>query len=351
MTYSLGRAFTDVSLPLEMSLYTTKASSLYHEMREPITKQVDLRNVKDPLTKSEFSIWYLVVDLIELPRLALELRNQLHLLKKLRSKANFKEVADSYLAYQFGLKPTIADIRDLITIIRRWASHVSDAGGVIGGVYTSLEPIKAHREERTTHQFYFSDFDVNLTGQFTITSSIQLHATAKFYFVSPLLADLLSHFKKVVDQLGVLDPTVLWDVLPWSFVVDWVADVTGWIHRNLKPQLIPCDLVVCDWGESLHNVSTITGLLNFPGVLDLQDNAEVEVSLPLEGAVFSTARKRQFPRPLQVKREFDFFQKSSSIVTLRRCWLGAALVTQRRKVVPRFQPGNYRARGARSFKG
>ncbi len=338
----LAESRTDIGLPLEMTMYHRNAVDLYRDLSKAArTTSIEIANIKNPFRKEEFSIWYLLVDLVELPRLALSIRDSAKLLKQLRSEAKFKDVADSYLAYQFGLKPTIADISDLIRVLKQWSAHVSTAGDVIGGTYTNIHPVRVLDPSSRSVQCVWSGDGCSVNYGLSLVSSLELHQTTKFYFVSPKLADILSHFKALVDRLGILDPTVLWDVLPWSFVVDWVVDVTGWIHTNLKPELVPADLVVCDWGESLHQNTSITGLITWPGVISQFDKSSTTGVLPLIGTAFSTARKRQFPRPLQVKQVTPLLKPKGSIVTIRRTWLGCALVVQRRKVIPKRLPGKY----------
>jgi len=333
----LASATSTASLPWVPPLFHESAKDLYKTLRAgPITKRVEI-SARDPLDK-DFCIWYLLVDLIDLSRLALQIQGALKLLRKFRSKAKVKDVANAFLALEFGLKPTIADVRDFIAIIRKMVEHLSTTRDVIGGVYTCLAPKRVLRESSTPRTFYFTDSPgVSLQLDTQMTGIVELHQTTKFYFVSPAVADMLSYFKLSVDRLGLLDPTVLWDIIPWSFVVDWVADVSGWVHKNLKPQLMPCDLIVCDWGESLHHAVDLTGVITYPSYRSYISRDPVTKTATFTGRSFSTARKRQFPAPLNVDRISALFKRPGSILTLKRAWLGAALIAQRGKVKQRLK--------------
>jgi len=50
--------------------------------------------------------------------------------------------------------------------------------------------------------------------------------------------DVLNAF---LDRVGInLNPSIVWNAIPWTFVLDWVMDVSTWLDqfkvRNIEPQ-------------------------------------------------------------------------------------------------------------------
>lgn len=56
------------------------------------------------------------------------------------------------------------------------------------------------------------------------------HATARYIYTLPEMDSTLEKVYAHLDTLGVrLDPSIVWNAIPFSFVVDWVVDVSGFL--------------------------------------------------------------------------------------------------------------------------
>jgi len=56
------------------------------------------------------------------------------------------------------------------------------------------------------------------------------HATLRYSYVLPRLDDSTAYVALALDRLGVrLDPSIVWNAIPFSFLVDWVVDVGGYL--------------------------------------------------------------------------------------------------------------------------
>jgi len=65
----------------------------------------------------------------------------------------------------------------------------------------------------------------------------------------------------ILDRLGFMaDPKIVWNAIPWSFVVDWFIDISQWLSRYSFPWMMP-QTVVHRWCWSQHIVRETTGLI------------------------------------------------------------------------------------------
>lgn len=77
------------------------------------------------------------------------------------------------------------------------------------------------------------------------------HATMRYIYTLPWLGEVEEKIRTKMDALGVrLDPGIIWDALPFSFIVDWVADVSSFLHSFAKNNF-PIEIHVGDFCHSL----------------------------------------------------------------------------------------------------
>jgi len=329
------------SLPFNPSRVLRVGEVLYQRLgKTQFTRSVDIRK-KDPFDK-DFSLWYLIVDLSELPRLANQIRKSLKLIARLRSNRPFRDIASDHLAIQFGILPTIADIKDFISIVQRWALHVQSEEEIGKEFFTFHAPVKELGRNEYTEP-YFLDFATRaqFIAHVRFACVHKLYQTTKFYFVYPELSGVLSRLRQLTDLLGLLDPTVIWDLIPWSFVIDWIADISSWVHQNLKPRLFPASLVICDWAESVHTDCTVSGSFDY-AIANPNGLTNPRGSGNISGNYYGIVRKRQFPKPLTIGTQG--LLTPDSIINIRRVFIGAALVTQRGRVKQRRKATDYHRR-------
>lgn len=155
-------------------------------------------------------------------------------LKSLRNSP--RGAADDFLNFQFGWKPLIGDIRDLIAVLRNHnkiiAQYARDSG----------RPVRRRRSlpsVRTTEilpgNIPFLSNDADLGGMFgrgavEITDQVETWFSGEFVYELPIrdsvMNDLL-YYERLADKLlGLsLTPELLWELTPWSWLVDWVTNV------------------------------------------------------------------------------------------------------------------------------
>lgn len=328
---------------------------MYDRLQYPITERVLIeRNPFD----SEFSIWMLGQDLVELPKLIVSIQGLFRALRKIKLRDNimklpYRDVMNGILTAEFGVLPSIADIRDFIDIVKRWG-ELLEHDGAMTRTYTYRKPIRVIEQGRVFERSYGSGIPgANVVLHMKYSVGVQrLYMLAKYYFVCPELHGLMARVKLAVDRLGLLDPAAAWDRVPFSFVVDWFADIGGWLHRNLKPNWYPADVVVTDWAETLIRDTDYAGYLTFSGpdmsraLVEREIWHRYEEKLFLKGVFHQYARKRQFPAKLEVDRKSLDSSLRKTWIKTNRIIIGSCLVGQRAKV--RYRPGvssHYSRRG------
>jgi hypothetical protein len=248
------------------------------------------------------------------------------------------------LTAEFGVLPSIADLREFMEIVKHWGELLEHDGSMTR-TYTYRKPIRVIEQGKTYERTFATDLSgcrANMRVVYSVGVQ-RLYMLAKYYFVCPELHGLMARVKLAVDRLGILDPAAAWDRVPFSFVVDWFADIGGWLHKNLKPNWYPADVVVTDWAETLIRDTDYSGYLTFTGpdwskVLSTKDCwYRYEDKLFFKGVFHQYARKRQFPAKLEVDRQSLDSSLRKTWIKTNRIIIGSCLVGQRAQV--RYRPG------------
>jgi hypothetical protein len=77
------------------------------------------------------------------------------------------------------------------------------------------------------------------------------HATMRYTYTLPMLAKAEEQVKVRLDNLGVrLDPSIIWNAIPFSFLIDWVIDVSAFL-RSFARDNWPISTVVQEFCHSM----------------------------------------------------------------------------------------------------
>lgn len=134
------------------------------------------------------------------------------LLSLLKSAAGSpKEIADATLAIQFGVRPLISDVHEAAVGLAKALSGPPPtirAKGSGRGEASSLVQYTGNGGTSTYRQDYSCKVKVSYTMEFTVGNSV--------------LSGL--------SQWGLVNPAeIAWELTPWSFAIDWVLPIGGWI--------------------------------------------------------------------------------------------------------------------------
>lgn len=179
--------------------------------------------------------------------------------------------ADSYLSYSFAIAPLLSDVCGMYRALRDTQARINDLVNRQGKRrvkhFTMRLSPTSSEDHVTSAPFSFSG-----GGQFTGTLVETPHPWMTWTYASRSLtcggnlvrrikpADAVFHAQieynyyftrfqtenaqllGLLDALGVnLDPSIIWNAIPWSFVVDWVSNIGSWLGRrkvmNMEPQI------------------------------------------------------------------------------------------------------------------
>lgn len=187
-------------------------------------------------------------DLTELsvPNFLAELDDVKSLYKLWKKNASLvKNVAGLHLNYKFGWKPTMGDLSALIDSLVNLRSAIKRFEDSLGTIVKKMtSPVN--------DSFYASGSfawpSAGSTTTWRATGKRQISAYAA-YAPQPLAvmggADKI--LRGIIDSLGFeLNPRIIWDALPFTFVVDWFFGVGSWLERFKVDALeLPIHLVDC----------------------------------------------------------------------------------------------------------
>jgi len=213
---------------------------------------------RDPFN-SGFSVWYLLVDLWEAKGLFRELFQLARQnVGSSLGKHTLKDVADGHLGIQFGIKPTYSDVEDFCQVLR----DLQNLDKLIEDINKKTERKRFGADARTTARISkdYPDIDqsrlVSIPGAEAVVTAtgswkFRYQRSVRYGFSAPEVTGFLARLRQFVEKLGVLDPAAIWDVIPFSFVVDWFVGVGKWLHAN-RPSVYRFDIRVLDYCESFN---------------------------------------------------------------------------------------------------
>jgi hypothetical protein len=177
-----------------------------------------------------------------------------HLMGILRGLAGFN------LLYQFAIRPTLSDVKNILERIERLDDHISSL-------------IKEGDRVQTRHHAHPVPDRIVLPGDYVFQDVILFgdypgwktyvetrwvnrctyHATMRFRYDTSKLRGLLGSLRSRLNAFGISDilPTI-WEAIPYSFVIDWFVNV-GDMLRSLEDHLVG-DLMPIQILDFVHSI-------------------------------------------------------------------------------------------------
>jgi hypothetical protein len=157
-----------------------------------------------------------------------------------------KLASDSTLAYQFGVKPLMNDIVGVYSSFLNYQNQFRKLWDNQGKTMTAhwrapsdLVPVSDSRETEHVNEtsgwaretaVLASEYKKNM---FNVTMRYT-YELVNGYTGQSLTREEAYRLGRL-DQLGInLDPSYVWELVPYSFVVDWFVDIGGWLHQFAK---------------------------------------------------------------------------------------------------------------------
>lgn len=134
-----------------------------------------------------------------------ELRNPKQLIPKLKNLGRLKNAAENYLTLNYGILPTISDLKEIFGAFKKSKYYDKNKFSVVTAV---------------DHQHV----EVGLNREFESIRRLKLAVGDNDSQLEKILSNM--------ENMGVL-PTFqnLWDLVPFSFVIDWFVDVGNFLER------------------------------------------------------------------------------------------------------------------------
>jgi hypothetical protein len=211
----------------------------------------------------------IVNDLVEIRQLKSLVPTVQRLLRLLsgipRSRGTFRTLArtysDAYLQWSFNIAPVIADIEAVLHVLTASHDRLKRLRAGSGNVLTkhfqaSLED--SYKDKTITcsglqcASWCVAPPTVDASCSVEYTRR-QFNATIQYVYSVNAPDGLASEIGSFLDVLGVnLNPSIIWNAIPWTFVVDWFANISSWLDqlkvRNIEPVTVILDYC---WSISL----------------------------------------------------------------------------------------------------
>lgn len=186
----------------------------------------------------------------------------------------FRTPADIFLQEEFNIKPLLSDIVGIYTALSGLEKKMKDLLLREGRLqkkhynFSWLNSQFSGANGQTTYKLDLDQFagSTNPTGFTGVYNALYRQITVhREVLVDPSLFHAEVHFRyylsafqtehaqvlSLLDSLGVnLDPSILWNAIPWSFVVDWVLGVSRWLSNrktlNMEPR-VSIDRYIWSW--------------------------------------------------------------------------------------------------------
>ena len=201
-----------------------------------------------------------LLELDDVQKLWLQLKKNLALLRKLAksqapSGSTAKTLAGNHLAWSFGIKPLLGDLSVMREILDNLIAKLDAFNKAAGEVITPRQTIE--------------NIVIPKSGTFNLSGNAEnpVHWTAiltrqktvgAVYKCLPLevTKGYILILRAIFDALGFeANPRILWDALPFTFVLDWFFDVGSWLEAHKHDTL---ELPVSYLGSYVSCKQTLT---------------------------------------------------------------------------------------------
>lgn len=163
--------------------------------------------------------------------------------------------SDNYLQLKFNIQPLISDIYGVYSAINGLERRINDLVAREGRIQKRHFSFRWNEfpdvpsDERLVndsftanpwlgHRYNWSTY----AERQVINSSSIFHVEMKYNYNFTSYQREHARVLLLLDSLGVnLNPQIIWNAIPWSFVVDWVLGVSQWLGQfkvlNMEPQI------------------------------------------------------------------------------------------------------------------
>jgi len=187
--------------------------------------------------------------------------------KKLKDRP-LKALSKTYLNYSFAWAPLVSDIAKMYKLVRQFdkrLAQLQDRANKPQTRHFSIDLATDVDESKRVKNWSLDvALDVSVSDNvapynpnwcYLVRRSRDLvpsvyRATCRFYYKLPDISGERLRLRAWLDAFGVRpDPSIIWNAIPFSFIVDWIIDVGGWLRRFSHDNL-GLEIVVEDFCSS-----------------------------------------------------------------------------------------------------
>jgi hypothetical protein len=251
---------------LRLSLNNSTHLAAWLNSQGQLRANLGLKELRNPLD-SGFSLPTFVRESRELVGLfkhVISYKKTLRRLGRQFRKKSLREIAaiigNEHLVWAFGILPLISDIQSIFKMLTSWSAVLSELYHGKRRTYRYVRELTLDPSLIPLGNSYPLETEIEVGrykgvgGIWTIKYSYELYYCAYLRF--DLRADDIIHtsigrFLALLDYWGVqADPGIIYDAIPFSFVVDWFTDLGDRIH-DLEHDLVGVNMTVY---EGAHHI-------------------------------------------------------------------------------------------------
>jgi len=239
-------------------------------------------------------------------------------------KAGFysaKSLANFHLNIKFGWAPFLSDVERVRSSLKNFQKKLRDLQK------NSNIPQRRHYKRYLDMSVLppkvtlYSDAQQSVSRETYWRQRPVYNATVDFVYTLPDMSSVSSKVAGYLDSLGFqLNPRILWDAIPYSFVVDWFFDVGSWLG-SLRTDNLKVPATVTGFCHSLKWEYESQYLYNRPATTNPPWSSDQDV-IVARRRVLRYERRRDVP-------SWGLFSTTVRIPNWGQVALGASLVIQK----------------------
>lgn len=178
------------------------------------------------------------------------------------SSGILKRISEGHLSWSFGVKPMISDIQEIWSSLFNFEKRIKDFLGRRGEPQKRRYTEESDDGEDTSQTTWGA---VSRTARWAYAYRHKRVATMSYVYDCPDIISVADKLRALRDMLGLrLTPSVVWEAIPFSFVVDWVFSVQDFL-RSREDNLIVPDVIITDYSISCKLSFFSTATLQMSG--------------------------------------------------------------------------------------
>jgi hypothetical protein len=144
-----------------------------------------------------------------------------------RSKSLISNAASAHLNWEFGWKLFIQDLYEIVDKLLNWKVTLERYKSKQGLVLVRhFKKVLEDGSDVTTESSTLSYHTYTTKRR----SKVVFHATMRYTYVCPQLDSMFAEVKAILDVFGLkLNGSIIWEAIPFSFVVDWFLGVGDYL--------------------------------------------------------------------------------------------------------------------------